>query len=419
MKIQALILAILISFTSFSFVPSAAAQQDIGGIIDEIFGGQRRAPNGPMPLPRGPAPQNGQQSIIDNIPVEIRFETQGQPLPEDAMLIVTAYAPPPPNVRRSSPLMLGQTRILLSSLRSPLNIVIAAPGKITRDIDYARLEAKIVDHNGNALYELKNSGEFRGYNAPVLVLERFGSAAPTPAPSPNGFKSETISGSVSINGQAPQFTGSNLIVRLMEDGLAGGTSRVIVGETRKVLDGQNVPFDFSLTRTVSPNTVNTPLAFEVWIEDWAGRKTHVTPAPIPFNGAATNYRFRLDAITSTPPTSGSTPQILSARAVKGSARFNAFKGLPRGSMLTVELERFQNTSRPSQIAKTLVSLDGLSGDIPFSLDVPSTAFDPQLPNPVLRIRIEDKNGKLFFSNPGGTPYINGFNSIELRAAAGY
>ncbi len=417
MKFTAFVLAALIALTSFSFAPSASAQQDIGGIIDEIFKGQRRAPD-----QRFPDRRQNEQSSIDNIPVEVRFDVDSRGLPAESMLIVSAYAPPPPNVRRSSPLMIGETRLLLSGLESPVNLVIAAPSKITSEIDHARIEAKIVDHNGNLVFELKNSGEYRGYDAPVLRLTRFGETA-TPPRDPNDFSSETVRGTVRINGVAPQFTGSVLNVRLIEDGLAGGTSRVIVGETRQVLDRKTAPFEFELTRAINPNTANTPLAFEVWIEDWAGRKTHVTPSPITFNGSATHYRFSLDEISSTPISGQTYPtpptQTPAMRPINGTAKFDAFKGLPSGSILTAELERVYTSGRPTQIATTRVSLDGLSGDVPFIIDAPETAFDPRLPAPVLRVRIEDKDGKLFFSNPGGTVMTQGANTIDLRAAAGY
>jgi len=424
MRYQAVFLSVVVAMMSFAF--PASAQNDMGDIFGDIFKG-------------GQYPPQQQATLIDNIPVQVRFDAGPQGLPSESMLVVTAYAPPPVNVRRAAPLMLGETRLLLSGLPSPVSIVVAAPAQITEGIDYARIEAKIIDHNGTIIFELQNSGEFRGYEPAKLFLTPYGQiagpAAPTPYGQPEPAATETVRGTVSITDPSSVFRGANLVIRLMEDGLAGGTTRNIVGETRTALDGKSAPFNFSLERVLSTNNSQTPLAFEVWIEDWAGRKTHVMPRPVPFNGAATNYRFALDAITSTPPqctrenpcTNMPTlpvpigvpaPGIPVSRTIQGEAQFDAYKGLPKGSILTAELERF-TSGRPVQLAKTLVSLDGMSGNINFVLDVPQTELDPRLPTPVLRLRIEDKDGKLFFSNPGGTPLKDGFNAVQLRAAANY
>ena len=423
MKYWAVFLSVFASLLSAA-IP-ASAQNDVGDIFGDIFKG-------------GQYPTQQQATLIDNIPVQVRFDAGPQGLPSEAMLVVTAYAPPPANVRRASPLMLGETRLLLSGLTSPVSIVVAAPAQVTEGIDFARIESKIVDHNGTVIFELRNAGEFRGYEPAKIFLTPFGQiAGPAPAPyeQPAQSATEAINGTVNITNPSSVFRGANLVVRLMEDGLAGGISRHIVGETRTSLDGKSAPYNFALERILGAQNSRTPLAFEVWIEDWAGRKTHVMPRPVPFNGAATNYRFALDAITSTPPectpenpcTNMPTlpapigvpaPGIPSARTITGEAQFDAYKGLPKGSILTAEIERF-TSGRPEQLAKTLVSLDGKSGNINFTLDIQETALDARLPAPVLRVRIEDKDGKLFFSNPGGAPLSDGFNSVQLRAAPNY
>ncbi len=442
-NIKTIVIA-LFSFVVFA-APVAHAQQDIGDIIDEIFKGGQFPKPGQERLPQG---------RIDNIPVEIRFDAGPDGLPPEAMLIVTAYAPPPPNVRRSSPLMLGQTRLLMSDLTSPLQIIIAAPSRITQDLDYARIEAKIVDINNAVIYELPFPGKFNGYEAPVLNLVAIGApTAPTPQ-QPKSLSSETVRGTVKLNGKAPKFAGSNLVVRLVEDGLAGGASNMIFGESRQVLDGKKAPFAFEFKHVIDKTRTASPLALEVWIEDWAGRKTHVTPAPIPYNGPKTKYRIRLDAIGPLPynplpkntlpkpvtpkpiakpkpapkpvtrpkPTTRPKPApapISVKQTINGEARFNAYKGLPKGSVLIAVLESTGQSARPTILASTRVFLDGLSGDVAFKLTANSVDIAPNKPTPVLRVRIESQDGTLFFSNPGGTRLVPGFNAVNLRQSPNY
>lgn len=450
MKINALILAILSLFmlTAPLTAPAAHAQQDIGDIIDDIF------KDGQFPKP---ADDRAQQGRIDNIPVEIRFETDERGLPAESMLIVSAYAPPPPNVRRSTPLMLGQTRLLMSGLTSPTQVIIAVPSSITQELDHARIEAKIVDINGAIIYELAFPGKYQGYEPPVLILDPVGEPTTNaPTNSSGSLSSETVRGTVKLNGKAPKFAGSNLVVRLVEDGLAGGTSNTIAGETRLILDGKRPPFEFELERVIDTSRADVPLSFEVWIEDWAGRKTHVTPAPIPYNGPDTNYHIRLDAIGPQPynplpknplsknplprnpapkpvvkpkpiptpivrpkPVVRPAPPVNTNVQINGEAQFNAYKGLPKGSVLIAVLERMDHTARPATIASTRVFLDGLSGDVAFKLTVNSIDLDPTLATPMLRVRIESKDGTLFFSNPGGTRLVQGFNRVKLRKSPNY
>jgi uncharacterized lipoprotein YbaY len=406
MKLHIFILSLFLALMAFS--PTASAQsggnQDIGGIIDDIFNGRRQAPG---QTGRFPA-----QNMIDNIPVEIRFDPGRRGLPDEAMLIVSAYAPPKSNVRRRAPLMIGETRLLLDGLDAPINLVIAAPSQVTQNIDYARIEARIVDFDGKTLYEMRDSGEYRGIAAPIMDLQPIGSGSSS-APVQAGF--ETVSGSVDIAGGAPAFRGSTLVVRLVEDGLAGASNPVIAGEKRIDIDGLSAPFNFDLERELVPGRENEPLTFEVWIEDWANRKTHDLSQAVPYAGPTTSYRLRLNQLTGSAP----APSQTNAGTLQGEARFDAYKGLPAGSVLIVELERVYSGNRPQKITETQVLLDGMSGDIPFELPVSGSAFDPGLPTPILRARIEDKDGNLFFSNPGGTPWFEDSRNLILRASPRY
>ena len=379
---------------------------DIGGILEEIFGGGR-APN------QFPNPSN--QSSIDNIPVDIHFDAGRNGLPGEAMLVVSAYAPPAPNVRRRGPKLIGETKLLLEDLGSPISIVIAAPSRVTNAIDHARIEAKIVDFDGNILMDADQDGEFRGYDAPIMELRRVGSSQPSSpqtAPSSGNIRFETVRGNVGINGSAPIARGGTLHVRILEDGLAGG-GQTIVGEQQVDIDNVAAPYEFEIERTIMPGRENTPLVMEAWIEDWANRKTHATARPVSFTGSNTAYRLRLDSVTNS---SQPAPQPYSSN-IQSEARFNAFKGLPSGSVLFVELERPVTGRRPQLITQTRVPVDGRGGNIPFTLD--NVNFDANLPTPILRARIEDTNGTILFSNPGGTPWTPNSTGIDLRASAYY
>jgi len=425
----------------------AYAQTDIGDIIEEIFKPEK------LPVPDTGEPDPYKFGRIDNIPVEIHYEAGENGLPADALLIVSAYAPAPPNIRRSSPLLLGETRLLMSDLTSPLRIIIAAPSAVTQELVYARIEARIIDGEDHTILSLKSPGRYEGYDAPILELTSVDQTPPLITNPAAELKVETVRGKVRINGKTPKFKGSNLVVRLTEDGLAGGNSQTVSGEMRQILNGKTTPFAFDFERVIDPARAGTPLALEVWIEDWAGRKTHVTPAPIPFTGPKTRYRIRLDAIgpqirskmpklpkakfpKTKPPKTKSPeakhpkikkvqpkekPKLKSQpvrQEVSGKAKFNAFKGLPRGSVLIAVLER-GSRKRPKLLAQTRVQLDGLSGDIEFKINTKKVDFSAKLKSPVLRVRIEDKDGKLFFSNPGGTRLAQGFTIVTLKTSPNY
>ncbi len=450
-KWQALIalLSALVFWAALSNTP-AYAQQDIGDIIEDIF----KIGEAPKPEEETDPYRFGR---IDHIPVEIRHEMGEDELPVDAVLIVSAYAPPPPNVRRANPLLLGETRLLLSGLSSPLQIIIAAPSAITQELAYVRLEARVVDGKQNTVLSLKTPAAYKGYDAPILELTptdassalETGLPSDPAANSPENFEVETVRGKVRLNGKAPKFKGSNLVVRLTEDGLAGGNSQTVLGEARQILDGKTTPFSFEFDRVIDPVRTGMPLALEVWIEDWAGRKTHVTPAPTPYTGPKTRYRIRLDAIgpqvrskmpklpnTKRPKAKTPKPKIIVPETAKppkpkpkakpspqptfisGRAKFNAFKGLPKGSVLIATLERSRG-KRPVILARTRLPLDGLSGHIDFRINTKKVNLSPNRKTPVLRVRIQDKNGKLFFSNPGGTRLVQGLNTVTLKTSPHY
>lgn len=457
--------------------PAAYAQRDSGDVLSAVI------KDGELT-----APDQNQLGRIDNIPVELVFNTDDTDLLIGSMLIVSAYAPAPPNIRRSVPLMLGQTHLLLTDMGSPLKVIIAAPSAITHDLDYVRIEAAITDTNGTVIYDLKEPGKYEGYEIPILNLSHIGEAM-AEKPEIASIKSvelisKIVRGKVKLRGSPPKFSGSNLVTRLVEDGLAGGNSSVVLGEVRQILDGKRAPFSFKFEGEATPSQNDMPLAIEVWIEDWAGRKTHVTPAPTPYIGPKTRYRIKLDAIgpqvynpmpskvairkamSKTVPAkkvmaitkpkpkhnnvvvkkipAKNKKNILAKAEVKskprfkqklkpapklsplppfqkitGKAQFNANKGLPKGSVLIAELERKNNGRRPALLASTRVFLDGLSGSVSFKLRANTVDLNPALPPAKLRVRIEDENGKLFFSNLGGTTARTDFNVVKLTTSPYY
>ena len=87
--------------------------------------------------------------------------------------------------------------------------------------------------------------------------------------------------------------------------------------------------------------------------------------------------------------------------------------------MIAELEQNTAGTRPTSLAQTIVRLDGLSGNVPFTLDTRGQAINPTYANTFIRVRIESKNGQVFFSNPGGTPLTRGFNAVDLQASPQY
>ncbi|MBL4869886.1 MAG: hypothetical protein JKX72_02905, partial [Robiginitomaculum sp.] len=259
--------------------------QGIGDIIGDIFkgnqGGQAQYPN---------------QTMIDNIPVNVRFDTVPNGLPENAILIISAFAPPAPNVRRKFPLLIGETRLLLTGLKSPLELVIAAPAALTQEIDYARIEAKIVNPDGEIIFKSREQGEYRGRDIPVITLEPTDLYVPTQTPQiPISPTSETVSGIINLNNSSKKFRGANLIVHLIEEGLAGGKDPIVLGASKQSIDQKTGPFAFSFEKSQAKNP-KTPLVFDAWIQDWAGRKTHTLPYPMQYNGPDLSYRLKLKPV---------------------------------------------------------------------------------------------------------------------------
>lgn len=212
----------------------------------------------------------------------------------DTFLTLTAYPPSPPNGRPVNTAPLAMTGLDLTGFTFPLTLTLPIAAQALDPYSGIRLSAVVKDRNGNeSLKSIPQS--YNGRQAPVLTL-----TAPDPDPDalislkPIGL--EIINGQVWLNDRARPSSRSRLFVRLIDDGLAGRPTRLIAAETIYNIDGKPLPFDFTLERGLPPVEHRDPLAFNIWIEDSAGRKTHVMDRTQPYNGADIHYMIRLDRI---------------------------------------------------------------------------------------------------------------------------
>lgn len=389
--------------------PVYAQSGGFGDIIEDIFNQGGTFPNDGSPEASG---------LIDNIPVNITID-ESLSL-DDKLLVVSAYAPPPPSGGMSEPQLLGETRLLMTGLTQEMQIIIAAPAPVTDNIDYTRLEAKVLDENGNPVLTSKEDGFYRGSAPADITLVAMSYKPETTSPPPIAGL-ETAKGKVQIANSNDMFRGSSLTLQLVETGLAGGRTKLIAAETILDLDQRTPPFDFEIDRAVRDGD-DTPLAFDAWISDWAGRKTHVMGKLVPYNGPERAYRLKLDTLK----TGGNlgTSEIVSPEAspntvITGEAQFDAYKGLPAGSKLTISLNRAVGALGANrELTSRTILLDGLSGNVKFDLVASSTEFDPLIPPPMISIRLTDASGRLFFSS-GDIPAQDGFNRVQLTPSTIY
>jgi len=319
-----------ISLVLFCFATPARAQfEDLGGIIEDILGG------GQLP---GQTPIYGETGI-ENIPVLIRYDATL----DDAthMLIVTAYAPNDPSGAKAKAQMLGQTRLLLTGLEQPLQIVVSVPRNVTKDLTFARITAEVVDVNENEVLTTEHDGIFRGTDPSELTLKPTDSS-PSLSQRREYTGFETISGEVSLNDRKARLNGGTLTLQLLENALAGGTSVTIAAE--KVIDINNatLPIPFTIDRGLTDQEATRSLAFKAWINDWAGRKTHVMRTPVPYNGPDIDYKLKLDVLAQGVNTRAGrnlNPNLMAQTTVSGEALFDAQSGMPSDARLKVTLSR--------------------------------------------------------------------------------
>ena len=414
---------------SLSAGPAQARQSGgLPDILGDIFGNKTQPPFG---APSG-------VTYIENIPVQLTFDSRPDLLPPEATLVLTAIAPPPANVRRAKPLIMGETRILISRLAPPLSLVIAVPSDLARETEYARIEAKIIDANGNVAFRLENSAEYRGGQPPFLELiptGAFSVPAQTPAQGlpPNQPGSggpmlpytppnvDVIKASVELPADAQLMRGSVLVLQVTENDLAGGFGASVVHEKRIDIDQKQAPFAARLNvPTGDDGTLEQP-ELVAWIEDWAGRKTfvRVRPVPIPSSGEVV---LRLDPILTgqqaLPPQVDNyvAPPGVNIR-LSGAAEFEAFKGLPSGALLTVSLRDAGDYT--NVIKSTSFNLNGLSGYVDFAMDVDAVEIENRNPQPLITAEITDSRGEVLFSDPTLRQVNRGKNIIRLLPTGRY
>ncbi len=391
------LVALIFSAFLMASLPQPALAQNIPDVLGDIFGGSSQ----------GQAPRPAGIVYIENVPVTVAFDARPGMLPDEATLIITAVAPPKPNERRASPLIMGETRILISRLAPPLQMVIAVPSDLAREVPYAEISGRIVDSRGVTTHEARDTDQYEGADAAFLNLDAVGRGAPsypTPNPAPgydSGARTE-LSGQVRLNDNVPLQRGANLVVRIYDAALAGGNGGDLLTEERISLDQRSAPFDFQIyTPLGSDGRLDAPTT-EIFIEDWAGRKTHVLPRnteiTVNGDGSLTPLYVRLDSISSSTgtiyPDKPYKQPVDMLRTISGKANFDAFKGLPSGSTLNVRLidPRKSNT----RLTQTQVKLDGLSGDVAYALNVDELALRGR-DDLYLEAEITDRSGAALFT----------------------
>jgi len=395
-----------ISMVMFSFAAPAHAQfEDLGDILEDILGGSQ--------LP-GQTPVYGETGI-ESIPILIRYDA-----PKDYashILIVTAYVPNDPSGITKKPQMLGQTRLLLTGLEQPIQVTIPVPRNVTKDLTFSRITAEVVDENENQVMTTERDGVFRGTEAPELTLRPTGTL-PEAAPRPNYTGFETISGEVSLNDPKSRLNGGALTLQLLENALAGGTSVTIAAEKVMSIDNNPLPIAFTIDRGLTGQNADVPLAFKAWINDWAGRKTHVMRMPVPYNGPDVDYKLKLDVLAQGANTKAGrnlNPNLMAQATVSGEALFDARSGMPGDARLKVALSRAVGAVGENRILSTqTIILRGFEGRAPFALSTASTNFDPLIPAPLLNLQIVDRNDRVYFDS-GDIRAREGPQTVQLYA----
>jgi len=386
--ISLIITALSLIFLSTSS-PAHAQFEDLGDILEDILGG------GQLP---GQTPVYGETGI-ETIPILIRYDDID--IAKDHILIVTAYKPNDPSGATQKAYMLGQTRLLMTGLEQPLQITIPVPRNVTENLTFARITAEVMDQNENQVLTTERDGIYRGVEAPELTL-RPSTRVPTSEARPDFIGFETITGEVSLNDPKARLNGGTLTIQLLENALAGGTSVTIAAEKVIPIDNAPLPIAFKLDRGLTQPSSNIPLAFKAWVNDWAGRKTHVMRTPVPYNGPDIDYKFQLDVLAQGANTRAGRnldPNLMAQATVSGEALFDARSGMPGDARLKVTLSRAVGAVGENRVLSTqTIILKGFEGRAPFALSTASTNFDPLIPAPLLNLQIIDRNNRVYFDS---------------------
>ncbi|MEE9346653.1 MAG: hypothetical protein V3U82_00555 [Robiginitomaculum sp.] len=406
----------------------ASAQTSFPDILGDIFGGIGQEQN---PYGQRPNENAGQNTVfVENIPVQLSYNRDL--LPEDAMLILTAIAPPPANVRRASPLIMGETRLLLSRLAPPLQLVIAVPSDLAREFDHAQIEARIVDRNGNTALSLRDSAQYSGGQPPFLALEPAGAPRVEPNPAnPDDYQrppiapnAQMISGEISVPNGANMSRGATLVLEVSETALAGGMTPSVILQERIDIDQKPAPYSFKIhVPTGADGALEGPL-LTAYIVDWAGRKTFVASRPTPIRhdaAAGTNMplRIKLDSILTgqravDQPNAPYSPPPNVIQNIFGQAQFDAHKGLPKGAILSIAL-----MDKGAVIDEKRIPLDGLSGYVDYNFPLERPIIPGKPPFLTLWATIIDTNGNVLFASENAQSVKDGYSALKLKADVRY
>ena len=303
----------------------------------------------------------------------------------------------------------------MTGLEQPLQVTIPVPRNITKDLTFARITAEVINVNENRVLTTERDGVFRGTEAPELTLRPV-SSLPPPSQRPDFTSFETIMGEVSFNDKNVRLNGGTLTIQLLENALAGGTSVTIAAEKVINIDSAPLPIPFALDRGLTAQTSQPSLAFKAWINDWAGRKTHVMRAPVPYNGPDIDYQLKLDVLAQGANTRAGRnldPNLMTQATVSGEALFDARSGMPNEARLKITLSRAVGAVGENRVLSTqTIILRGFEGRAPFALSTGSTNFDPLIPAPLLNLQIIDRNDRIYFES-GDVPAKEGPQTIQL------
>jgi len=402
--VKFLSLIIVSIFLSAISLPSYAQFEDLGEILEEII---KQGSPSQTPIYDGAA--------IETIPVTIRFDVPDGL--DNHMIILSAYTPKDPSGKTTKTQLLGQNRLLMNGLESPLQLIIAVPETVTNSLTFARITAEIRDENNNRVMINEREGLYRGTEPPDLTLIATDkSLSNTPIPAISGL--EIINGEVSIRDKRQVPDGGTLTIQLIETGLVGGTSITIAAEKIIYLDRDYPPYKFTLDRGLTADQKNTPLSLKAWITDWAGRKTHVLRKPIPYNGPDSDYKLTLDAITQGVNTDAGRqldPALMAQTIIEGDAVYNPNSGIPTGARLKATLSKSVGAFGENRVLSQQTTIVGSQNNrIPFSLSAASTNFDPFIPAPTLKLEITDARGNIYYDS-GDISAREGHQTVQLYA----
>ena len=398
-------LMIIIIFTASLNTPAHAQFGDLGDIIKNIKGTSQTSNQTPIYA----------ETNVETISVTIHYDV---PIPLDEhMITLSAYAPNDPSGHSKQAQLLGQTRLMLDGLSSPLKLGVTVPNALIKKFPFIRIKAEVRDTNNNRVMLSERESLYRGKQTPMLTL------LPT-TPDVKVQDTSQITGLEQINGEVVFHSkrhkpkDGRLTVQLVENALAGSNSITIAAEKVMQISQVETSYPFSLDRALITSAPLTPLFLKAWVTDWAGRKTHIIRKPVPYNGADTEYRLMLDALTQGKNTAAGrrmNPELMAQTSVHGEAMFDPSNGMPDDAKLKISLKKAvgafgENLGLSSQTIR--VNLQDRR--VPFSLTTASTNFDPFIPAPILTLEIVDNRGNIFYDS-GEIRAIEGPQVVQLYA----